>query len=161
MGIMGLLYLVGHFFQKVDEGGHREGYGFAVGALLIILAIFVVEKQQMLLALVPFLFGIMVLIRGLIIIQNLFFFRRMGLGLVIPLISGVLTTGLGLAAMLYLFEKMSVLFTFIGIGLVVGGVAGIIEEILVFIAARKQAEVLRQVNDVHLWSASGSYLAVC
>jgi hypothetical protein len=51
MGIMGLLYLVGHFFQKVDEGGHREGYGFAVGALLIILAIFVVEKQQMLLAL--------------------------------------------------------------------------------------------------------------
>ena len=144
MGIMGLLYLVGHFFQKVDEGGHREGYGFAVGALLIILAIFVVEKQQMLLALVPFLFGIMVLIRGLIIIQNLFFFRRMGLGLVIPLISGVLTTGLGLASMLYPFEKMSVLFTFIGIGLVVGGVAGIIEEILVFIAARKQAEVQEQ-----------------
>lgn len=144
MGIVGLLYLFGHFFQKVDEGGHREGYGFAFGALLIILAIFVVEKQQMLLAMMPFLFGIMVLIRGLIVVQNIFFFRRMGLALPIPLIFGALTIGLGLVVMLYPFEKMSVLFTLTGIGLVAGGIAGIMEEILVFAAARKQDEVQEQ-----------------
>ena len=139
MGTMGLLYLIGHFFQKVDESGRKEGYGFAIGALLIILAVFVTQKQQLLISLVPFLFGIMVLIRGLIIIQNIGFFRRMGLGLAIPLISGVLTTALGLTVMLYPFEKMSVLFTFIGIGLVVGGCAGIIEEILIVSASRRLA----------------------
>lgn len=147
MGAIGLLYLVGHFFQRVDESGRREGYGFTIGILLIILAIFVVQKQQLIIALVPFLFGIMVMIRGLIIIQNLFFFRRMGVGLLIPLGTGLVTMALGLIVMLYPFEKMTVLFTIIGIGLLVGGIAGVIEDVLVVSAIRKHAQARERAHD--------------
>ena len=72
VAVIGLMYLVGFFIQKADESGHREGNGFAFGVLLVILAIFIVVKQTLVISLVPFLFGVMVAIRGLMVIQNMF-----------------------------------------------------------------------------------------
>ena len=148
MAVIGLLYLGSHFIQRIDESGRREGYGFTIGVLLIILALFIIAKQQLIIALVPFLFGIMVMIRGLMIIQNLFFFRRMGFGWAIPLATALVTMALGLFVMLYPFEKMTTLFTIIGIGLLVGGLAGFIEEILVVSAFRKQAHAQERARDM-------------
>ena len=130
VAVIGLLYLIGYFLQRTDENGAREGNGFAVGILLIIVAIFIIVKQDLVISLVPFLFGFMVLIRGLMTIQGVFVMLRLGFSIAVPLVSGLLDMALGLFVMLYPFETAKVLFILIGVGLLVGGITGIAQELL-------------------------------
>lgn len=146
--LFGLAYLVGFFIQKADEDGHREGNGFVLGILLIILAIFIVAKQDLVITLVPFLFGVMVLVRGLMVIQLVFVMRRKGFPIAVPLISSLLTMALGILVMLFPVESMTTLFIMIGIGLIVGGISGIVEEILMWHYLRQFAHEVERARDM-------------
>ena len=146
------LYLAGYFIQKADESGQREGNGFAFGILLIIMAIFIVAKQTLVISLVPFLFGVMVLIRGLMVIQGIFIMRRFRFNILIPLITGLLTMALGIFVMLFPFETAAMLFVLIGIGLIVGGLTGIAQEVLTWHLARQhehEQERRKDMEGVH------------
>lgn len=148
VAVIGLLYLAGYFIQKVDESGHREGNGFAFGILLIIMAIFIVAKQSLVISLVPFLFGVMVLIRGLMVIQNMFVLRRLGFNILIPLVAGLVTMGFGIFVMLFPFQTATVLFILIGVGLLVGGIIGIGQEFMTWHLARKQVHEQERARDM-------------
>ncbi|MBQ9015105.1 MAG: DUF308 domain-containing protein [Firmicutes bacterium] len=148
VAVIGLLYLAGYFIQKVGESGVREGNGFAFGILLIIMAVFIVAKQSLVISLVPFLFGVMVLIRGLMVIQNMFILRRLGFSLLIPLITGLVTMGLGLFVMLFPFETATVLFILIGVGLLVGGITGIAHEVITWHLSREHAHEKERARDM-------------
>lgn len=152
VAVIGLLYLAGYFIQKADESGQREGNGFAFGILLIIMAIFIVAKQTLVISLVPFLFGVMVLIRGLMVIQGIFIMRRFRFNILIPLITGLLTMALGIFVMLFPFETAAMLFVLIGIGLIVGGLTGIAQEVLTWHLARQhehEQERRKDMEGVH------------
>ena len=148
VAVIGLLYLAGYFIQKADESGQREGNGFAFGILLIIMAIFIVAKQTLVISLVPFLFGVMVLIRGLMVIQGIFIMRRFGFNILIPLITGLLTMALGIFVMLFPFETAAMLFVLIGVGLIVGGLTGIAQEVLTWHLARQHEHEQERRKDM-------------
>ena len=76
VAVMGLLYLLGYFISPVGEDGRRSGNGFVLGILLIFVALFIVVKQELIISLVPFLFGVMILVRGLFVVQAAFYFRK-------------------------------------------------------------------------------------
>ena len=148
VGVIGVLHLIGYIIQRADESGYRQGNGFAFGILLIIMAIFIIVKQDLVISLVPFLFGVMVMIRGLMIIQGVFIFRRMGFGVAIPLATGLLTMALGIFVMLYPFETATLLFILIGAGMLVGGITGIIEEVILWHLMRQKAHEIERAKDM-------------
>lgn len=148
VAVIGLVNLAGYFIQKADEETGRRGNGFVLGILLICLGIFIVVRQELVIALVPFLFGVMVMIRGLMVIQGSFYMRRMGFGIGIPLATGLLTMALGLFIMLFPFETAEVLFILIGCSLLAGGITGIIQEFMVWSAARKLAHEIERAKDM-------------
>lgn len=147
VAVIGLLYLAGYFIQKVGESGQREGNGFAFGLLLIILAIFIVAKQTLVISLVPFLFGVMVLIRGLMVIQGVFIMRSLRFNILIPLITGAVTMGVGLFIMLFPFATATMLFILIGVGLMIGGLTGIAQEFLIWHLSRQHAHEKERARD--------------
>ena len=148
VALVGLMYLAGYFIQKSNENGEREGNGFALGILLIFIAAFIVVRQEVIIALVPFLFGFLVVIRGLMVIQGAFMFRRLRSNILIPIVSGLLSMALGLFIMLFPFETMHTLFILIGISLMVGGISGIVHEIMVWHLLRRDAQERERIRDM-------------
>lgn len=148
VAVIGLLYLLGYIIQRTDEHGHRQGNGFALGILLIIMAIFIISKQELVISLVPFLFGVMVMIRGLMVIQGAFLFRRLGLHIGIPLGTGLITMALGLFVMLFPFSTATMLFVLIGSGLLVGGFTGIAQEAMTWHTSRQKAHEEERARDM-------------
>ena len=148
VALVGLMYLAGYFIQKSNENGEREGNGFAIGLLLIFIAAFIVVRQEVIIALVPFLFGFLVVIRGLMVIQGAFMFRRLRSNILIPIVSGLLSMALGLFIMLFPFETMQTLFILIGISLMVGGISGIVHEIMVWHLLRRDAQERERIRDM-------------
>ncbi len=148
VALVGLMYLAGYFIQKADQNGEREGNGFAVGLLLIFIAVFIMVRQEVIIALVPFLFGFLVVIRGLMIIQNTFMFRRLRFSIWVPLGTGLLSMALGLFIMLFPFDTMRMLFMLIGISLIVGGVSGLVHEFLLWNLQRKAAHEMERIKDM-------------
>lgn len=148
VALVGLMYLAGYFIQKSNENGEREGNGFAIGLLLIFIAAFIVVRQEVIIALVPFLFGFLVVIRGLMVIQGAFMFRRLRSNILIPIVSGLLSMALGLFIMLFPFETMHTLFILIGISLMVGGISGIVHEIMVWHLLRRDAQERERIRDM-------------
>lgn len=148
VAVIGILCLLGWLIQKTDEYGHRQGNGFVFGVVLIILAVFIIAKQSLVIALVPFLFGVMVLIRGVMVIQAVFQMRRMGFPIVIPLTSGLLTVALGLFIMLFPFATADVLFILIGVGLIIGGISGILQEFQIWHLVREKHHAEERARDM-------------
>ena len=148
VALVGLMYLAGYIIQKSNENGEREGNGFALGILLIFIAVFIVVRQEVIIALVPFLFGFLVVIRGLMVIQGAFMFRRLRSSILVPLCSGLLSMALGLFIMLFPFGTMQMLFILIGVSLMVGGISGIIHEFMVWHLLRRDAQERERIRDM-------------
>ena len=146
VAVFGLLYLVGYFITSASEEGRSNG--FAIGILMIMMAVFIVVKQDLIITLVPFLFGVMVLIRGLFTIQTAFMIRRLGYPMGIPLIMGLLIMAFGLFIMLFPLETGEALFIIIGAGLLASGVSGLIEEILVRTSHRRHVNAKERARDM-------------
>ena len=154
VAVMGLLYLLGYFISPVGEDGRRSGNGFVLGILLIILAIFIVVKQELIISLVPFLFGVMILVRGLFVVQTAFYFRRLVNRFLEPLIAGAVMMGLGVFIMLFPFETAKILFILIGVGMLLGGLMAIAEEIIVRILVNRREHEAERAKDMSHSSSS-------
>lgn len=148
LAVMGLLYLLGYFISPVGADGRRSGNGFVIGILLIFMALFIVVKQELIISLVPFLFGVMILIRGLFTVQAAFYMKRISGRFLEPVIAGLVLMGLGLFIMLFPFETAKVLFILIGVGMILGGLMAIAEEIVVRIMVRRREHDLERARDM-------------
>ena len=131
IAVMGLLHLAGFFIMSSADRSEHPGNGFVIGLLMIALAVFVVAKQDLVIALVPFLFGVMVMIRGLLTIQTGFHLRRLGADIRPPLIMGAVIMAAGLFVMLFPIQMGETLLIIIGFCLMAGGVSGLVEEIMI------------------------------
>ena len=145
VAVFGLLYLVGYFIAAADPD--ERGNGFAIGILMVMLAVFIIVKQDLIITLVPFLFGVMVMIRGLFTIQTAFHMKRRGFPMGFPLILGLVIMAFGLFIMLFPLETGEMLFIIIGCGLLAAGISGIIEEIAFFTAHRKHEHEKERLRD--------------
>lgn len=148
VAVFGLLYVLGYFVNSTTTDGDPGHNGFAIGILMIMLAIFIVVKQDLIITLVPFLFGVMVLIRGLFTIQTAFRIRRLGYPMGIPLIMGLVIMAFGLFIMLFPLETGEALFILIGAGLLAAGVSGLVEEILVRTSKNRRAHEKERLRDM-------------
>ena len=148
LAVMGLLYLLGYFISPVGADGRRSGNGFVIGILLIFMALFIVVKQELIISLVPFLFGVMILIRGLFTVQAAFYMKRISGRFLEPVIAGLVLMGLGLFIMLFPFETAKGLFILIGVGMILGGLMAIAEEIVVRIMVRRRDHDLERACDM-------------
>jgi|GEM_PF-5855226 len=147
VAIFGLLYLLGYLVWSSSEDGPSSS-GFVIGILMIMLAIFIMVKQDLIITLVPFLFGVMVLIRGLFTVETAFRIRRMGFPMGMPLIMGIVIMAFGLFIMLFPMEMGEALFILIGAGLLAAGIAGIIEEIFVRSSHSRRAHEVERARDM-------------
>ena len=148
VAVLGLLYVFGYIIMPAAENGERRGNGFAIGVLMIFLAIFIVVKQDLIITLVPFLFGVMVLIRGLFVLQTSLHIRRRGYNMRPTLIVGLIIMAFGLFIMLFPLESGEMLFMIIGFGMLAAGVSGIVEEIMVSHMVRKRSHAEERARDM-------------
>ena len=146
VAVFGLLYLVGYFIASAstEEGSN----GFAIGILMLMMAVFIIVKQDLIITLVPFLFGVMVMIRGLFTIQTAFRIKRLGFPMGLTLIMGLVIMAFGLFIMLFPLETGEALFIIIGCGLMAAGISGIIEEILSLTMHRRREHEKERLKDM-------------
>ena len=148
IGLIGILYLLGYFILKTPDEGRRDPRGFVVGILLIALAVFIIVRQDMVMLAIPYIFGLMLVIRGLLTVRAAFYIRSLGGGFWKVFIAGLIPIGLGVFIAMFPFETMRLFFIFVGIGLVVGGIVSLIEEIIARGAARRREHELERLRDM-------------
>lgn len=147
VALLGLLYLAGYFITSRSEEDQGSN-GFAIGILLVMMAVFIAAKQDLIITLVPFLFGVMVMIRGLFTIQNAFMIKRLGFPMSFPLLMGLVIMAFGLFLMLFPLEMGQMLFILIGCGLLAAGISGIIEMIVLGSMHRRRVNERERLKDM-------------
>lgn len=120
--LIGILKLVGYLFTNVQTRIADDTNGFAIGSSLILLGLFVLMDSTMFIMLVPFVLGFMIAFKGIEGIQNLLNLQKMG----IPMAKGYLIASIvialfGILVMLNPFSTRRILFSLLGVGLLVSG----------------------------------------
>lgn len=120
--LIGILKLVGYLFTNVQTRIADDTNGFAIGSSLILLGLFVLMDSTMFIMLVPFVLGFMIAFKGIEGIQNLLNLQKMG----IPMAKGYLVASIvialfGILVMLNPFSTRRILFSLLGVGLLVSG----------------------------------------
>ena len=107
-------------------GNHGENLGISAGGCAdsggIGLGILVLSKVEVIIALIPFLLGVLVLISGCSKLQDVIDMKRMNYGnWIVMLIFAVINVIFGILLMCNPFESANLLFRLIGIGLIFSG----------------------------------------
>lgn len=120
--LIGILKLVGYLFTNVQARIADDTNGFAIGSSLILLGLFVMMDSTMFVMLVPFILGFMIAFKGIEGIQNLLNLQKLG----VPIAKGYLIASIvialfGILVMLNPFSTRRILFSLLGVGLLVSG----------------------------------------
>lgn len=120
--LIGILKLVGYLFTNVQARIADDTNGFAIGSSLILLGLFVMMDSTMFVMLVPFVLGFMIAFKGIEGIQNLLNLQKLG----VPMAKGYLIASIvialfGILVMLNPFSTRRILFSLLGVGLLVSG----------------------------------------
>lgn len=100
---------------------------FALGLLEVLAGIFFIWKSDLIISLIPFLFGFIVMISGFIKLQQALDIKMMGISSWYTiLIVGIINVIFGLILLINPFEAAGVLFMLIGAGLLFSGISDII-----------------------------------
>lgn len=128
---MGAIHLIGYAMNKSGEPSNEHGSGLATGIVLLLLALFIVIKQRFIISIIPFILGFMITVKGVIGIQSAINLKRYGYGnFKGSLIAAVLVMVFGIIMMLNPFSTVKILFTMIGVGLLVSGIVDITANIM-------------------------------
>ena len=129
--VVGLAKLIGYSVTKVESRISNDTNGFAIGISLVILGIFLWLKGTIIIAIIPFLLGLMITYKGLEGVQNVLNFKKFGYGVNKPvLIVSLVITAFGVLVMMNPFSTANFLFMMLGIGLLVSGLADLISDII-------------------------------
>lgn len=139
--ILGIAKLIGYSVVKVENRIAEDTNGFAVGASLILLGMFLWLKGTVIIALIPFLLGFMIAYKGLEGIQNVINFRKFGYGTYkTVLVSSIVITLFGVLVMMNPFSTARLLFFMLGLGLFVSGLSDFISDIFFTAQLKKHRE---------------------
>ncbi len=132
VGVMGIIYIMSYMMTTVETRVVENGNGFAFGVVLIVLAVFIIAKKSLIISLVPFIFGFMITIKGILGIQNAMNLKRFGYGSFKGSIwAAVIVLIFGLVVMLFPFQTANVFFMFMGVGLILSGVIDIVANLMI------------------------------
>ena len=127
---MGAVNLIGYAMSKGDAPSDESSDGLATGIVLLLLAVFIVIKSEFVISIIPFVLGFMITVKGVVGVQSAINLKRFGYGS----FKGPhrCCSGHGLR---HRHDDESilhgkVLFTMIGIGLLVSGVVDIAANIM-------------------------------
>lgn len=127
--LIGVIKLVSYAVTNVEERISADTNGFAVGASLIVLGVFVLTKATMFLLLIPFVLGFMITYKGLEGIQNVLNLRKFGYSYnKISLIISLVIVAFGIMVMVNPFTTANVLFMMLGIGLFISGLTDLVAD---------------------------------
>ena len=128
---MGAVNLIGYAMSKGDAPSDESSDGLATGIVLLLLAVFIVIKSEFVISIIPFVLGFMITVKGVVGVQSAINLKRFGYGSFKgSLIAAVLVMAFGIVMMMNPFSTVKVLFTMIGIGLLVSGVVDIAANIM-------------------------------
>lgn len=127
---MGVINLIGYAMSK---GGTQpdESSGLVTGVVLLLLAVFIVIRQEFVISIIPFILGFMITIKGIVGVQSAINLKRFGYGSFKgSLIASILVMIFGIVMMLNPFSTVKILFTMIGVGLLTSGIVDIAANIV-------------------------------
>ena len=145
--VVGLAKLIGYAVTKVESRISNDTNGFAVGISFVILGIFLWFKGTIIIAIIPFILGLMITYKGLEGVQNVLNFRKFGYDLNKGvLIVSLAITAFGILVMMNPFSTADFLFLMLGIGLLVSAIADLISDIA-FTRQMKKAPVVEVTEE--------------
>lgn len=118
--LAGAVSMIGYLLRDAHQNYYHND--FLYGLIGIGLGIFVLFKVEFIIAMIPFILGVLVLISGCSKLQDVIDMRRMEYGnWVVMLVFAVCNVGLGILLMCNPFQSANLLFRLIGIGLILSG----------------------------------------
>ena len=131
LALIGVIEIITFAVTKVEDLIASGSYSLAIGIILLVLAVFVIVQKELVVSLIPFIFGLMIAINGIISIQHAINLKRLQYGSGnATLILAVAIAIFGIVISMFPFKSVETLFLLIGIGLVVSGVFDIIGNLM-------------------------------
>lgn len=128
VGAMGVIYILTYVATNASDRVVEGNNGMAAGIILLILAVFILVKKSLVISLVPFLFGLMITVKGVAGIQHAMNMKRFNVANYKgSLYAGVGIAIFGLVIMMFPFDTVKLFFVIIGLGLVISGVLDLLE----------------------------------
>lgn len=129
---MGIIHIIGYVMSKGAKQPDDNSNGLATGIVLLLLGLFIVIKQEFVISIIPFILGFMITVKGVIGVQSALNLKRFGYGnFKGSLVAAILVMVFGILMMMNPFSTVKVLFTMIGIGLLVSGIVDIAANIVI------------------------------
>lgn len=119
--VVGIFTVLAYLFRDVQKNYYRND--FVIGMVTVMLGAFILYKADLIIALIPFILGILVVFSGISKLQNCIDVRRMnyGSGLVFFVLA-VMNIVFGIVLIMNPFGAVKVLFLVIGAGLLFSGI---------------------------------------
>lgn len=128
---MGVINLIGYAMSKGGTQSDESSGGLVTGVILLLLAVFIVIRQEFVISIIPFILGFMITIKGIVGVQSAINLKRFGYGSFKgSLIASILVMIFGIVMMLNPFSTVKILFTMIGVGLLTSGIVDIAANIV-------------------------------
>ncbi len=119
--IAGGISIISYLLRDVRENYYRDDFVF--GLVEIVIGIIVLLKVEIIISLIPILFGILVIISGCTKLQDAVDMKRMNYaGWIAMLILALINIVLGLVLIFNPFAAAELMFRVIGIGLIFSGI---------------------------------------
>lgn len=120
--VVGIFTVLAYLFRDVQKNYYRND--FVIGMVEVMLGAFVLYKADLIIALIPFILGILVVFSGITKLQNCIDVRRMGYGNGLAFfILAMINIVFGIVLVVAPFEAVKVLFMVIGVGLLFSGIS--------------------------------------
>ena len=145
VGVMGVIYILGYMMTTVETRVVENSNGFAFGVVLVVLAIFIMVKKSLIISLIPFIFGFMITVKGILGIQNAINLKRFGYGSFKgSMAAAIIVLIFGLVVMLFPFQTANAFFILMGVGLVLSGVVDIVANLMI----SKQINKMKNADNI-------------
>jgi uncharacterized membrane protein HdeD (DUF308 family) len=105
-------------------------------------------QQELVIALIPFILGLMITVRGVMMIQHIINLRRLGFqGLGLNVVLAILVIIYGIVIMMYPYQTAQIFFIIMGVGLVFSGIVDLVDNFLLGKQLKKFQKVGEAIRD--------------
>ena len=148
LAIIGLASIIAYLMTKVEDTVTENNNGLAYGIILCVLAVFIMMQQELVIALIPFILGLMITVRGVMMIQHIINLRRLGFqGLGLNVVLAILVIIYGIVIMMYPYQTAQIFFIIMGVGLVFSGIVDLVDNFLLGKQLKKFQKVGEAIRD--------------
>lgn len=135
LAVIGIVQIITFFTKKI---GDTNNNGLFTGMIMIFVAAFAYWKVDMLVELLPLVLGFIIVISGILTLQDAVNTMRIhSMSWVVLLITALVKIGLGLFIVLYTFEALELAVRIVGVGFLISGISDFI--ITKYVASKIQS----------------------